>query len=114
MLMQSNASVGLPAPDLSGGCICCSRKGELQESLAAMRASTSTRPDYLVSPLSVRSFQIAILLKSISVGFSNLKHDFLFPFNYPQIVETSGVADPEELAIMLSGLAPQSFKLNHT
>ena len=47
---QSNAAVGLPAADLSGGCICCSKQGALHEALASIRASYS-RPDYLVREL---------------------------------------------------------------
>ncbi|GAX80732.1 hypothetical protein CEUSTIGMA_g8167.t1 [Chlamydomonas eustigma] len=59
---QSNAIVGLPTADLSGGCICCSRQDQLQEALQSIR--TASHLDYL-------------------------------------ILETSGVADPEELALSL-------------
>ena len=48
-LLQSNAAVGLPAADLSGGCICCSKAEDLGASLAQIAASGT--PDYLVGPI---------------------------------------------------------------
>ena len=46
--LQNNAAVGLPAADLSGGCICCSKQEDLHGTLASMRSSAA-RPDFLVS-----------------------------------------------------------------
>ena len=45
---QSTVALGLPASNLSGGCACCTVRGELEGALRQMKMGSS-RPDYLVS-----------------------------------------------------------------
>lgn len=50
MPVQTNAAVGLPAADLSGGCVCCGKAEDLRGSLAQLAGAPGGAPDYLVGP----------------------------------------------------------------
>ncbi|GLI69138.1 hypothetical protein VaNZ11_013695 [Volvox africanus] len=86
---QGNAALGLPAVDLSGGCVCCSRAGDLAAALRGLRAPpAAAAPGLSASPSFCQS--------------SSATCDYL-------LVETSGAADAGPLA---EALTAAGFRLD--